>query len=57
MSDGYADNPTEDCIFSLFMFMHLADAFIQSDLRWWAGRVRGSCLWTPTESSTFHAGD
>jgi len=33
------------------LFMHLADAFIQSDLR------KGSCLRTPTGDITFHAGD
>jgi len=37
--------------------MHLADAFIQSNLHWQVGRVRGSCLRTPTGGSTFHIGD
>jgi len=40
-----------------FMFMHLADTFIQSDLHWLVGRVRKSCLRTPTGGSTFHAQD
>ena len=39
----------------VYMFMHLADAFIQSDLQ--VGRVRGSCLRTPSGGITVHAGD
>ena len=43
----------------MFMFLHLEDAFIQSDLHSYprlAGSVRRSCLRTPTGGCAFHAG-